>query len=542
MKYRITKPKHPNLGVNKDFLRPRFHGGCVATTVAIIAFGLLRAVTGCAATNNLPWFEIDCVDAGTGRGLPLVELETVNHLRWVSDNAGRVALYEPDLMGREVYFSARSHGYELAKDGFGYAGARLTPQQGERAEIRLRRLNIAERLYRITGEGRYRDTVLLGYPPPPGGTEVPGLVAGQDSVQVVRYRGKLYWFWGDTQRLSYPLGHFRTSGATTPLPGPGGWSPELGIGLNYFTGADGFSRPMIPVPERPEGVIWIDGLTTVSEAQGVERLVCHYSRRKDLATQIEHGIALFNDEKNIFEPLKTLPNQDTWRFLQGQISVVEENGARWLYGGVPLLHVRVPARLEAITNPGAYEAFTCLGAGDDPHQAAPRRGDDGKLAWAWRHDAAPAGPAQEARWLKAQEIKPEECRFLPRSGEARPLMSCGTVRWNRYRQRWIMIATELGRTPSVLGEVWYAEALTPVGPFETAVKIVTHDRQSFYNPNHHDFLDEMDGRVIYFEGTYVNTFSGNPDATPRYDYNQMMYRLDLADPRLQPAMASAGNK
>jgi hypothetical protein len=27
-------------------------------------------------------------------------------------------------------------------------------------------------------------------------------------------------------------------------------------------------------------------------------------------------------------------------------------------------------------------------------------------------------------------------------------------------------------------------------------------------------------------------FSGNPDKTPRYDYNQVMYRLDLADPRL----------
>ena len=42
----------------------------------------------------------------------------------------------------------------------------------------------------------------------------------------------------------------------------------------------------------------------------------------------------------------------------------------------------------------------------------------------------------------------------------------------------------------------------------------------------------MAGRVIYFEGTYVNTFSGNPEKTPRYDYNQIMYKLDLADERL----------
>ena len=30
----------------------------------------------------------------------------------------------------------------------------------------------------------------------------------------------------------------------------------------------------------------------------------------------------------------------------------------------------------------------------------------------------------------------------------------------------------------------------------------------------------------------THTFSGNPDQTPRYDYNQIMYRLDLADERL----------
>ena len=45
-------------------------------------------------------------------------------------------------------------------------------------------------------------------------------------------------------------------------------------------------------------------------------------------------------------------------------------------------------------------------------------------------------------------------------------------------------------------------------------------------------FDKDGGRVIYFEGTYTHTFSGNPEPTPRYDYNQIMYRLDLADPRL----------
>jgi hypothetical protein len=55
----------------------------------------------------------------------------------------------------------------------------------------------------------------------------------------------------------------------------------------------------------------------------------------------------------------------------------------------------------------------------------------------------------------------------------------------------------------------------------------------FYNPTQHPFFDAEGGRIIYFQGTYTNTFSGDPTPTPRYEYNQMMYRLDLGDPRLK---------
>ncbi len=94
-----------------------------------------------------------------------------------------------------------------------------------------------------------------------------------------------------------------------------------------------------------------------------------------------------------------------------------------------------------------------------------------------------------------------------------------------------MIFTEVGGS-SYLGETWYAEADTLVGPWVDARKIVTHDKYSFYNPRHHPMFDERGGRRIYFEGTYSKTFSGNAVPTPRYDYNQIMYALDLADPRL----------
>ena len=49
-------------------------------------------------------------------------------------------------------------------------------------------------------------------------------------------------------------------------------------------------------------------------------------------------------------------------------------------------------------------------------------------------------------------------------------------------------------------------------------------------------FDKENGRYIFFEGTYTNMFSGNPDQTPRYDYNQIMYKLDLAHPVLKKCL------
>ena len=95
-----------------------------------------------------------------------------------------------------------------------------------------------------------------------------------------------------------------------------------------------------------------------------------------------------------------------------------------------------------------------------------------------------------------------------------------------------MIAVESYGATSFLGEVWYAEADSPLGPWVYGRKIVTHDKYSFYNPKQHPMFDKDGGRIIFFEGTYTATFSGNHDPTARYDYNQIMYQLDLSDPRL----------
>lgn len=508
------------------------------TPLAAIGAVLAAATTSVFAEERPPmpgggWAEIRVTDAATGRGVPLAELETVNGLRFVTDNAGRVAFQEPGLMGREVFFTARSHGYEARKDGFGFAGTRLTPRAGQVAEIKLTRRNVAERLCRLTGEGLYRDTTLLGLPVPLAASPNPGLVAGQDTVQAVIYRGKVYWFWGDTNRMSYPLGLFRTAGATSPVPDPAdpASDPAAGIPFDYFVDPKtGFARAMMPLPERPEGVIWIESVFTVPDDGGAERLVGHYSRRKGLADEYEHGVCVFDDAKAVFEPAKQFPLSESWRRPKGHPVTYEEGGAKWLLFGKPTPNVRVPATLRAVLDPGRYEAFSCATADGGGKPPGPDLGPDGRPVWRWQKERPPVDSRTEHDWVKAGKLKPEHARFLPADAASpadRVQLHSGSVRWNEHRKRWVLVAGQIGGKPSVLGEVWYAEANHPTGPYGKAVRIVTHDRMTFYNVCHHPFLDRDGGRVIHFEGTYTNDFSGNPDRTPRYNYNQVLYRLDL---------------
>jgi hypothetical protein len=522
----------------------RFSRGNVVRVglVVALAAGLVpsRAEADNLAPRKSPWAEIRVIDEATGRGIPLVELETVNSARFVTDNAGRVAFQEPGLMDSEVFFSVRSHGYEMPKDGFGFAGVRITPRAGESAEIKLTRRNAAERLCRLTGEGLYRDSILLGYDPPLPASPHPGKVTGQDSIQAAVYRNKVYCFWGDTLQMKYPLGLFRMAGATMALPDPVDprSDPANGIVYDYFTdSATGFVRAMMPLPERPEGVVWVSGVFVVPDEKGVERLVGHFSRRKGPTDELEHGIAVFDDNRAVFESVRQLPLEETWRHPSGHPVVWEDVGTRWLLFGSPNPNVRVPARLADVLDPAKYEAFTCRNA-ERSGNLAPKLASDGKPVWRWQRELPPVDSRTEERWIRDGKLKPEFARFCPSdaaAAESRIVLHSGSVRWNDWRKRWIMLAGQLHGTSSLLGEVWYSEATEPVGPFSKAVKVVTHDRQTFYNVCQHSFLDRDGGRTVHFEGTYTNEFSGNPDKTARYNYNQVLYRLDLENDALKPA-------
>lgn len=151
---------------------------------ALCALLLACVIAAGPAPDKSDYFKITIVDQETGRGVPLVELKTTNELRYYTDSNGIIAFYEPGLMDQEVYFHIRSHGYEYPADGFKNRGKTLKVTRGGGAVINIKRINIAERLYRITGQGIYRDSILVGHPVPTKRPLLNAQVMGQDSVLV----------------------------------------------------------------------------------------------------------------------------------------------------------------------------------------------------------------------------------------------------------------------------------------------------------------------------------------------------------------------
>jgi hypothetical protein len=149
-------------------------------------------------------------------------------------------------------------------------------------------------------------------------------------------------------------------------------------------------------------------------------------------------------------------------------------------------------------------------------------------------------PATFEAWADSstwEVLKPQT--ILPSAAEGKPVkLHSGSIAWNAYRKRWVTIFMEASGKPSAFGELWYAEAETPTGSWGKAVKVLSHDNYTFYNPRlHPEFMPEG-SPILLFEGTYTAEFANHPNPTPRYNYNQILYRLDLDDPALKGAMGN----
>jgi len=482
---------------------------CIASMLPLAAF---------SAPED--YFGIRVVDETTGRGVPLITLKTTNNITLITDSAGWIAFNEPGLMNRVVYFSVEGPGYALPKDGFGFAGVRLTPVAGKTAEVKVLRTNIAERLCRLTGQGIYRDSTLLGHEAPLPRPNLFADVMGQDSVQVVPWKGRYFWIFGDTQRPNYPLGNFHSTAAWSDAPDKGGLDPEHGIHFEYITDDNDAVAKMLPVDE--PGVVWLFGMCTVMDAADKEHLIAHYSRWRDLGKRLEHGLAELDETTERFHRIAVLGDEFEWQHPQHNAVRAKGEEGDWIYFAAPFCQTRVKADYDSVQNTSAYESLLW----------SAEHGD-----YVWQNSQKPTSQKDEEQLIAEKKLPMNKARMQVVDAQTgKPVhLHAGSVHWNKHRERWIMIAVQEGGDTSYLGEVWYVEAKQIEGPWRKAVKIATHPKYSFYNPSHHAFFDQLDGRVIFFQGTYAETFSGNPVATPRYDYNQIMYRLDLDDERLKAA-------
>jgi len=432
---------------------------------------------------------ITIVESQTGWPVPMVELRTTHQVRFVSDNAGRIAFDLPELMGRETWFTVIADGYEVPADGFGNRGVRLIPQPGEELTVAVQRTSIAKRIGRITGAGLFAESQKLGHH-----TDwLESGVLGCDSVQITEHGGKLFWAWGDTTLAHYPLGIFHASSATTSQRPLVSFQPPLRLKFAYFTDDTGQPRGVAKMPG--DGPTWLTGYVSLPDQSGNSRLVATYSKIQPPMDAYECGLCVWHDSAKRFEHLRTIWKKSAAEPVRPAmpwghpVFFDDHDGKRWVLFGDPLPTLRCPATFEAWQDATTWETVT-------PQEYFESAADGAR-------------------------IKPHS----------------GSIAWNDFRKRWVTVFMQWFGEPSAFGELWYAEADSPFGPWGPAVKILSHHNYTFYNPRLHQDFTPDHSPILLFEGTYTQTFAKQPLPTPRYDYNQVLYRLDLDDPQLDPARA-----
>jgi len=270
--------------------------------------------------------------------------------------------------------------------------------------------------------------------------------------------------------------------------------------LNYFLDDKGRPRGVAKMPG--PGPTWLSSYISLPDKTGSARLVSSYVKIRNHLEAYESGLCVWNDETAQFDKLRTLWTKSDASpkppaMPEGQPALWKDAaGKEWAYFGIALPSLRCPATFEAWQDQRTWEILT-------PQESLASAAD-------------------------GRPVKPHS----------------GSVAWNAFRKCWVTVFMENLGKPSAFGELWYAEAASPAGPWGRAVKVLSHDNYTFYNPRLHPEFTPADSPILIFEGTYTAEFANKPEPTPRYNYNQMLYRLDLDDPALAPAQtphSAAGN-
>jgi hypothetical protein len=303
-------------------------------------------------------------------------------------------------------------------------------------------------------------------------------------VQNVVHQGRLFWGWGDTHLAHYPLGRFHMIGATTATQPLTSFEPPIQLRYEYFLDNKALPRNVAQMPGK--GPTWLDGYASLPDQSGREQLVASYVKIQPPLTAYEVGLCVWNDDDQKFERHRVLWNKETDSEPSPppgpnghSVRWTDAAGIEWILFGDPFPKLRCRATFEDWSNPQEWETLRAA--------ANVKAKSDGKA------------------------IVPHR----------------GAIAWNEYRNRWVTIFGQYGGESSMIGELWYAEADSPLGPWQDAIHVVTHDHYSFYNPQIHAGMTPKGSPWLLFEATYTHTFSKSKEPTPRHDYNQVLYRLDL---------------
>ena len=292
-----------------------------------------------------------------------------------------------------------------------------------RRTLKIKRLNIAERLYRVTGEGIYRDTVLAGRKAADRRSRCSTpQVIGQDSRASAIYKGKIYWFWGDTNRLAYPLGNFGMAGAVSDLPG----QRRARSGRRRRPATTSWTTTASPGPmvRRATDLRWLDGLIG---PQGRRRHGAADRQVRDAQVasgqRLAEGSIVYDDEKDAFEnsvhirprraavprrpPVPPHRRRRRVRLLPRALPAAARARPTGTRSG--------PRGLRGLHLPRARHAASRQAEAKVDRDAA------GKLVWAWKKNTPARSRSEQKELIDAGLIKPDEALVPPagrRHGQA----------------------------------------------------------------------------------------------------------------------------
>jgi hypothetical protein len=275
--------------------------------------------------------------------------------------------------------------------------------------------------------------------------------------------------------------------------------------------------------------------TTATPTGGLFAL---YAKVQGLGPPLWWGALVWNTTESRFDELSRW-NTSVAPFLQdgvlGAQATVGVDGYIYFTSAYPQYRVPAhPASFAAL--PTTYEGWSCLENGTTVADNRVERGSSGKPVWQWR--LATEAPSEDDEKHKLN-LWPAGRWLSLNNGTVQ--LQRGSTHWNDALGRFVLVGS------ADPGTVWVAAADkgAPIeGPYRTAVLVAAHNSTgstlspqgsitsratNLYNPTQHPFLTDplSSPTTIFFSGTYCTSFAPQEHKTPLYDYNSLMYRVDL---------------